>query len=75
MIITKILIIGVNRQLGGELHNLLDERGMAYDFSDSKSLDSTDKQMVDAKIDVLQSYTVVDNNEAAKRVGAKLVLY
>ncbi|MCC4368863.1 NAD(P)-dependent oxidoreductase, partial [Limosilactobacillus reuteri] len=28
---TKILITGANGQLGSELRNLLDERGVAYD--------------------------------------------
>ncbi|MEE6660241.1 dTDP-4-dehydrorhamnose reductase [Limosilactobacillus pontis] len=68
---TKILITGANGQLGSELRNLLDERGVAYDAFDSKGLDITDKQAVDAKFDALQpavvyhcaAYTAVDNAE------------
>ena len=48
---TKILITGANGQLGSELRNLLDERGVAYDAFDSKGLDITDKPTVDAKFD------------------------
>ncbi|MGN1282515.1 MAG: dTDP-4-dehydrorhamnose reductase [Limosilactobacillus sp.] len=68
---TKILITGANGQLGSELQNLLDERGVAYDAFDSKGLDITDKQAVDAKFDALKpavvyhcaAYTAVDNAE------------
>lgn len=68
---TKILITGANGQLGSELRNLLDERGVAYDAFDSKGLDITDKQVVDAKFDALKpaivyhcaAYTAVDNAE------------
>lgn len=68
---TKILITGANGQLGSELRNLLDERGVAYDAFDSKGLDITDKQAVDTKFDVLKpevvyhcaAYTAVDNAE------------
>ena len=68
---TKILITGANGQLGSELRNLLDERGDAYDAFDSKGLDITDKQAVDAKFDILKpdvvyhcaAYTAVDNAE------------
>ena len=68
---TKILITGANGQLGSELRNLLDERGVAYDAFDSKGLDITDKQAVDAKFDDLKpavvyhcaAYTAVDNAE------------
>lgn len=68
---TKILITGANGQLGSELRNLLDERGIAYDAFDSKGLDITDKQAVDAKFDALKpeviyhcaAYTAVDNAE------------
>ncbi len=68
---TKILITGANGQLGSELRNLLDERGVAYDAFDSKGLDITDKQVVDAKFDTLKpevvyhcaAYTAVDNAE------------
>ncbi|MDM8334687.1 dTDP-4-dehydrorhamnose reductase, partial [Limosilactobacillus panis] len=68
---TKILITGANGQLGSELRNLLDERGDAYDAFDSKGLDITDKQAVDAKFDALKpevvyhcaAYTAVDNAE------------
>lgn len=68
---TKILITGANGQLGRELHNLLDERGIAYDAFDSKGLDITDKQAVDTKLDTLKpevvyhcaAYTAVDNAE------------
>lgn len=68
---TKILITGANGQLGSELRNLFDERGVAYDAFDSKGLDITDKQAVDAKFDALKpavvyhcaAYTAVDNAE------------
>lgn len=68
---TKILITGANGQLGSELRNLLDERGVPYDAFDSKGLDITDKQVVDAKFDALKpavvyhcaAYTAVDNAE------------
>ncbi len=68
---TKILITGANGQLGSELRNLLDERGVAYDAFDSKGLDITDKQAVDDKFDSLKpavvyhcaAYTAVDNAE------------
>lgn len=68
---TKILITGANGQLGSELRDLLDERGVAYDAFDSKGLDITDKQVVDDKFDSLKpavvyhcaAYTAVDNAE------------
>lgn len=68
---TKILITGANGQLGSELRDLLDERGAAYNAFNSKSMDITDKQAVDAKFDDLQpevvyhcaAYTAVDNAE------------
>lgn len=68
---TKILITGANGQLGSELRNLLDERGVAYDAFDSKGLDITDKPTVDAKFDALRpelvyhcaAYTAVDSAE------------
>lgn len=68
---TRILITGANGQLGSELRNLLDERGDAYDAFDSKGLDITDKQAVDANFDALKpevvyhcaAYTAVDNAE------------
>lgn len=68
---TKILITGANGQLGSELRNLLDERGVAYDAFDSKGLDITDKQAVDDKFAALKpavvyhcaAYTAVDNAE------------
>lgn len=68
---TKILITGANGQLGTELRNLLDERGAAYDAFDSKDMDITDKQAVDAKFDALKpavvyhcaAYTAVDKAE------------
>lgn len=68
---TKILITGANGQLGSELRNLLDERSVTYDAFDSKGLDITDKQAVDAKFDALKpavvyhcaAYTAVDNAE------------
>ena len=68
---TKTLITGSNGQLGSELRNLLDERGIAYDAFDSKGLDITDKQAVDTKFDILKpavvyhcaAYTAVDNAE------------
>ena len=68
---TKILITGANGHLGSELRNLLDERGVTYDAFDSKGLDITDNQPVDAKFDALRpevvyhcaAYTAVDNAE------------
>lgn len=68
---TKILITGTNGQLGTELRNLLDERGVAYDAFDAKDMDITDQQAVDAKFDALKpavvyhcaAYTVVDKAE------------
>lgn len=38
----KNSITGANGQLGSELRNLLDERGIAYDAFDSKQMDITD---------------------------------
>lgn len=78
---TKILITVANGQLGSELRNLLDERGVDYDAFDSKSLDITDKQAVDAKLDSLKpevvyhcaAYTAVDNAEdEGKQVNRKV---
>lgn len=68
---TKILITGANGQLGTELRNLLDERGVAYDAFDAKYMDITDQQAVDAKFDALKpavvyhcaAYTAVDKAE------------
>ena len=68
---TKILITGANGQLGSELRNLLDERGIAYDAFDSKQLDITDQAVVNEKISALEpeviyhcaAYTAVDNAE------------
>ena len=50
---TKILITGANGQLGSELRNLLDERGIAYDAFDSKQIDITDQAVVNEKISAL----------------------
>lgn len=71
IIMTKILITGANGQLGTELRNLLDERGVAYDAFDAKDVDITDQQAVDAKFDALKptvvchcaTYTAVDKAE------------
>lgn len=68
---TKILITGANGQLGTELRNLLDERGVAYDAFDAKYMDITDQQAVDAKFGALKpavvyhcaAYTAVDKAE------------
>mgnify|MGYP005793978293 CR=1 FL=1 len=68
---TKILITGANGQLGSELRNLLDERGIAYDAFDSKQMDITDQAVVNEKISALKpeviyhcaAYTAVDNAE------------
>ncbi|WP_085649920.1 dTDP-4-dehydrorhamnose reductase [Limosilactobacillus reuteri] len=68
---TKILITGSNGQLGSELRNLLDERGVAYDAFDSKQMDITDQAVVNEKISALKpeviyhcaAYTAVDNAE------------
>ena len=68
---TKILITGANGQLGSELRNLLDERGIEYDAFDSKQMDITNKEIVDKKINALKpaviyhcaAYTAVDNAE------------
>ncbi|MQM88899.1 dTDP-4-dehydrorhamnose reductase [Lactobacillus buchneri] len=67
----KILITGANGQLGTELRNLLDERGVDYDAFDAKDMDITDQQAVDAKFDALKptvvyhcaAYTAVDKAE------------
>lgn len=68
---TKILITGANGQLGSELRNLLNERGIAYNAFDSKQMDITNKKIVDEKINALKpaiiyhcaAYTAVDNAE------------
>lgn len=68
---TKILITGANGQLGSELRNLLDERGVNYKAFDSKTMDITDQVVVNQKIDLLKpdviyhcaAYTAVDNAE------------
>ena len=51
---TKILITGANGQLGSELRNLLDERGVAYDAFDSNQMDITDQAVVNEKISALK---------------------
>lgn len=71
----KILITGANGQLGSELRNLLDERGIAYDAFDSKQMDITDQAVVNEKISALNpeviyhcaAYTAVDNAEAVAK--------
>lgn len=68
---TKILITGANGQLGTELRQLLDERGVAYDAFDSNEMDITDQRAVDAQFDALKpavvfhcaAYTAVDKAE------------
>lgn len=68
---TKILITGANGQLGTELRNLLDERGVVYDAFDAKDMDITDQRAVNAKFDALKpavvyhcaAYTAVDKAE------------
>lgn len=65
------MITGANGQLGSELQNLLDECGITYDALDSKQMDITDQQAVNAKFDVLKpavvyhcaAYTAVDKAE------------
>ena len=60
-----------NGQLGSELRNLLDERGIAYDAFDSKQMNITDQAVVNEKISALKpeviyhcaAYTAVDNAE------------
>ncbi len=67
----KNLIIGANGQLGSELCNLFDKRGVKYVAFDSKQMDITDKETVDEKISELKptviyhcaAYTAVDNAE------------
>ncbi|WP_225415541.1 sugar nucleotide-binding protein, partial [Limosilactobacillus reuteri] len=44
------MITGANGQLGSELRNLLDERGIEYNAFDSKQMDITNKKIVDEKI-------------------------
>ncbi len=75
---TKILITGANGQLGSELRNLLDERGIKYNAFDSKQMDITNKEIVDEKINTLKpaviyhcaAYTAVDNAEdVAKKLN------
>lgn len=68
---SRIMITGANGQLGSELQNLLDECGITYDALDSKQMDITDQQAVNAKFDVLKpavvyhcaAYTAVDKAE------------
>ncbi|EHS84840.1 dTDP-4-dehydrorhamnose reductase [Limosilactobacillus gastricus PS3] len=68
---TEIMITGAKGQLGTELCHLLDERGITYDAFDSKSLDITDKELVDRKVKELKprviyhcaAYTAVDKAE------------
>lgn len=78
---TKILITGSNGQLGSELRNLLDERGIKYDAFDSQQMDITDKNIVDQKVTTLNpdviyhcaAYTAVDNaEEVAKDLNRKV---
>lgn len=65
------MITGAKGQLGTELCHLLDERGITYDAFDSKSLDITDKELVDRKVKELKprviyhcaAYTAVDKAE------------
>ncbi|MEE6636420.1 dTDP-4-dehydrorhamnose reductase [Limosilactobacillus pontis] len=68
---TKILITGATGQLGTELRQLLDERGVAYDAFDAQGLDITDQRAVDTKFADLKpavvyhcaAYTAVDKAE------------
>lgn len=67
----KILITGANGQLGSELRNLLDERGIDYTAFDSHEMDITDSAIVDQRVDEVHpdviyhcaAYTAVDNAE------------
>lgn len=71
MKVGTVLITGANGQLGSELRNLLDERGIEYDAFDSKQMDITNEKIVDEKINALKpaviyhcaAYTAVDNAE------------
>ncbi|MGY3777176.1 dTDP-4-dehydrorhamnose reductase [Isobaculum melis] len=67
----KIMITGANGQLGKELSQLLNEKGLAFVGTDSKEMDITDAQMVNQKVMALQptvifhcaAYTAVDKAE------------
>lgn len=76
----KILITGANGQLGTELRQLLDKRGVDYMATDSKQLDITKKVAVDTYFESNQpdvvydcaAYTAV---EAAEEEPGKTVNY
>ncbi|MCT3597272.1 dTDP-4-dehydrorhamnose reductase [Levilactobacillus brevis] len=76
----KILITGANGQLGTELRQLLDKRGVDYMATDSKQLDITKKMAVDTYFESNQpdvvydcaAYTAV---EAAEEEPGKTVNY
>ena len=67
----KILITGANGQLGTELRHMLDGRGITYRATDTKDLDITDADAVNAyfadyKPDIVYhcaAYTAVDKAE------------
>lgn len=56
----KILITGANGQLGTELRQLLDKRGVDYMATDSKQLDITKKMAVDTYFESNQPDVVYD---------------
>ncbi|MDO4902894.1 MAG: dTDP-4-dehydrorhamnose reductase [Limosilactobacillus sp.] len=72
---SDILITGANGQLGSELRNLLDERGVSYDAFDSKQLDITNPDMVSERFEAVKpkivfhcaAFTAVDPAEDEKK--------
>lgn len=68
---SDILITGANGQLGTELRHLLDEKEISYDAFDSKALDITNAEMVNARFKEVQpkivfhcaAFTAVDPAE------------
>lgn len=56
----KILITGANGQLGTELRQLLDKRGVDYMATDSKQLDITKKMAVDTYFETNRPDIVYD---------------
>lgn len=78
----NILITGANGQLGTELRNLLDEKGITYAATDTKELDITNKQMVNDYFETNKpelvfhcaAYTAVDaaEEEPGKSIDEKV---
>lgn len=72
---SKIMITGANGQLGTELRQLLDEKGIVYDAFDSREMDITDRAAVDQRFAACQpeivfhcaAFTAVDPAEDEKK--------